>query len=66
MDECTHTPPETCAFCGSIEVVVSVDDVGACLAHIDDVFEQAAVPLKTLLAAAIEAFGNTEEHADAP
>jgi hypothetical protein len=56
MDECTHTPPETCAFCGSIEVVVSVDDVGACLAHIDDVFEQAAVPLKTLLAAAIEAF----------
>jgi hypothetical protein len=35
-----------------------VDDVGACYTHIDDVFEQAAVPLHALLAAAAEAFGD--------
>jgi hypothetical protein len=65
MEECHHTPPEQCAFCGSTEVVVSVDDVGACHAHIDDVFEQAAAPLRMLLAAAVEAFGD-QEVADAP
>jgi len=65
MEECHHPPPpEHCKFCGSTEVVVSVDDVGACYTHIDDVFEEAAVPLTALLAAAAEAFG--PEDADAP
>jgi primosomal protein N' len=62
MTECHHpSPPTNCRFCGSTEVVVSVDGVGSCYTHIDDIFEEAAMPLMTLLTAAIEAFGDQEE-----
>jgi hypothetical protein len=56
-DQCCHQPPQTCAYCGD-PVVVSVDRIGACAAHIDHVFADVAGPLTALLAAAIEAFGD--------
>lgn len=60
--ECHHPPPPTeCKYCGSPEVVVSVSNVGSCRDHIDNVFEEAAVPLNLLLAAAADAFGEKEE-----
>ncbi len=57
MDDCEHGPaPETCARCGK-DVVVSINDVGACADPVDEVFGEAAVPLGMILMAASEAFG---------
>jgi hypothetical protein len=57
MDDCDHPPaPETCSRCDK-DVVVSINDVGACGDHIDEVFGEAAVPLGMILMAASESFG---------
>jgi hypothetical protein len=57
MDDCEHPPaPTTCSRCDQ-DVVVSINDVGACADHVDEVFGEAAVPLGLILIAATEAFG---------
>jgi len=59
MDECTHPDaPETCSRCEQ-PVVVSINEIGACADHVDEIFGEAAVPLGMLLMAATEAFDGT-------
>jgi hypothetical protein len=55
--DCRHPdPPEECRVCGA-PVVASINNVGACAEHLEEVFDEVAVPLTRLLAAAAEAFG---------
>jgi hypothetical protein len=58
---CKHPdPPEKCLLCDK-EPVASINCVGACQKHLDDVFQEAAVPMSMLLMAATEAFGEGTE-----
>jgi hypothetical protein len=55
--KCSHPdPPEQCLICLA-PVVASINCVGACEEHLDDVFREAAMPITRLLEAANEAFG---------
>jgi hypothetical protein len=58
---CSHPdPPEKCLLCNE-PAIASINCVGACQEHLDDVFQEAAVPLTRLLMAATAAFGDDTE-----
>jgi hypothetical protein len=58
---CSHpNPPELCLLCDK-EAVASINCVGACVEHLDAVFQQAAAPLTRLLMAANAVFAADAE-----